>query len=113
MTASQIILGSAARSATNNVEVDGNNMTAAQFLIDTTAGLSGVNTLTVSVEGYDKASGKWYQLAATAAITSNTTTLLEVDHNANSFLPKKYRVVATHATGVALTYSIGAQLAQV
>lgn len=113
MTASQIIAASAARTATTNFEIESNNMTAAQFLIVTSAGASGTDTLTVSVEGYDPASGNWYQLATTAAITANTSTLLEVSADINSFLPRKYRVVATKNNATSITYSIGAQLANV
>ena len=110
MLAYQRILESGARTATNNVEVEYNGHPLGQFVIDTTAGVTGVNTLTVSIEGFDAVSGKWYQLDTTAAITTNTTTVLTINPDVNNFLPRKFRVVATHATGASITYSIGVNL---
>lgn len=116
--ASILLAQSAARTATTTLEVEGNDLGSGVFIVDVTAGASGTDTLTVTIDGYDKASGKWYNLLTAAAITTNSTNVYRVGDKtpaaanltAQDFLPHKFRVVVTHATGASVTYSVGANL---
>lgn len=109
---------SVSRTATETFEVDNNNLGSGVFIVDVTAGASGTDTVTVTIDGYDETSGKWYNLLTGAAITAVSTNVYYVgDYKpatanvaAQDFLPKKFRVVATKNNATAITYSIGANL---
>lgn len=111
------IAESAARTATETFEVDSNSLSNGVFIVDITAG-AGTPTLTVAIDGYDDASGKWYNILTSAALNTNATTLLRVGESvvassnvaARDFLPERFRVVATKNNATAMTYSIGVNL---
>jgi len=78
---------------------------------------TGTATLTVTIEGYDFTSGKWYTLIASAALAAVATTQLLTYPGAtvvaNSVgqwgVPSKFRVKAVVASDTA-TFSIGLEL---
>lgn len=90
------------------------NAKGGQFYINITA-LTG--TLTVTIEGKDPASGTYYTVLASSALSSTGFTLLTIypgmtasaNAVANNILPKTFRIKQVVATGPA-TYTIGQSL---
>lgn len=90
-----------------------------KLVIDITA-LTGTSpTLTVTLEGYDVASGKAYTVLASAALAAVATTVLTVypgiavtaNISANDHLPTQWDVKAVIAgTSPAVTATIGAEI---
>lgn len=86
------------------------------FVIDITAGAT--LSITPSIEAFDKASGKWYQLLAGSALTATGTTVLKVypgvtaaaNLAASDVLPPVWRLVMTHGNTNAATYTVSARL---
>jgi hypothetical protein len=111
------IAESKARTETEAFEVESNSLSDGVFIVDITAG-AGTPTLTVSIDGFDYASGKWYNIITSATLNTNATTVLRVGKNVvaaanvavRDFLPSKFRVVATKNNATAMTYSIGVNL---
>lgn len=89
------------------------------LVIDVT-GITGTTpTLTVTIEGKDATSGKYYTILSSAALTAAGTTVLRVypglvaaaNLTANDVLPRVWRVSTTIAgTTPAVTATIGASL---
>ena len=67
-----------------------------------------------TIDGYDPLSDTWYNLLTGAALTGTGTTILRVHPDltavtnltAQDFLPKKYRLVMTHADTDSITYTV-------
>lgn len=86
------------------------------FTIDVTAGTS--LSLTPTIDGFDTASGKWFNILTGTAITGVVTTTLRVFPGftiaanlvANDVLPPIWRFVMTHGNANAATYTVGANL---
>jgi hypothetical protein len=88
-----------------------------KVIVDITA-LTGTSpTLTVTIQGKDEVSGKYYTLLASAALNATGTTVLTVypgltasaNVMANDTLPKLWRVITAIAgTGPAVTATIAA-----
>lgn len=86
-----------------------------KLIIDITA-VGGGATLTVTLEGKDPITGKYFTILASAALAAQATTVLTVfpgapvsaNISANDALPRTWRV--KHAVAVAnnITYAIGA-----
>lgn len=82
------------------------------------AGADGAYSLTVTVQGKDEASGKFYTLLAGAAMTGVATQVLQVHPEmvasanliAESQLPANIRVSIAHTTNNAVTRTVGLQL---
>lgn len=116
--ASLIVFPSAARTAvtTASPEYAMNHAGYGRATCDITAA-PGVDTLTFEVQGKDKASGKWFTVLASAALSAAGTVQLEIGPGvaaaanaaADKLLPEVFRVVATNssATGSSFTYSVG------
>lgn len=110
-----IIASSSSRTTTESFDVVGRPATAAQIIVDATSGVTVTDTLIVSIDAYDDASGKWYNILTSLAITAVGTTILKVGLGlnvaantvANDFLPDKYRVTITKNNATSITYSIG------
>lgn len=88
------------------------------LVIDITA-VTGTPTLTVTIQGKDAVSGKYYTILASAALSAVATTVLRVypgltaaaNTIANDVLPKDWRVTYTVAGGTpAVTATISAAL---
>jgi hypothetical protein len=115
-TKSVTVLASAVRAATNNSEDLCNDyFRGVEVVIDMTA-VPGVDTVTFTIQGKDPASGKYFTILATAALSAQATTVLRVypgltaaaNATANDVLPRAWRVLATHSAGSNFTYSVGA-----
>src|SRR5687767_4994745 len=107
---------SAARTPTVNAEdhsdVIGDYL---HLIIDCTA-VDATPQVAYPIQGKDPASGKYYTILASAAITGTGTTILKVGPSltaaanlvANDIVPSIWRVIATHGDADSITYSCGA-----
>ncbi len=115
----QIAFASAARTASENSPdlLNLGNKPGAQVIIDVTA-VTATPSVTFKVQGKDPASGKYYDLIESAAITGVGTTVLSIRPGitttanlaVSNSVPKRIRVVATHADADSITYSVGVNL---
>ena len=111
---------SAARTANENFNFLTHGLNAAHIIIDVTAGVTVVNTISFVVEAKDLSSGKYYTILASAVITAVGTVVLKVFKGstaaantvANDFIPEQFRVRSVHANATPITYSIGINLKQ-
>lgn len=112
------LLGSAVRAVTTQTEDFVNNQhESAHVVIDVTV-VPGVDTVTVTLEGKDPASGKYYTLLASTAILTVSTVVMRVGAGlvavgnlvANDELPATWRVKVTHSGSGNFTYSVGCNL---
>jgi hypothetical protein len=89
-----------------------------QVVVDVTVNAGGLGSITVTIEGKDVVSGKYYTLLASAALTGVATTVLRVypaltaaaNLVASDFVPRTFRVKVTHNNANPITYSVGASL---
>jgi hypothetical protein len=87
-------------------------------VFDLTVNAGAAASLTVSIDGKDPASGKYYNLLTSAAVTAVGTTVYKVgiglpataNVSANCAVPLTYRVVVTAGNANPATYSVGANL---
>lgn len=85
-------------------------------VVDVTA-IAATGSIVLTLQGKDAASGKYYTLITSAAITTASTTMYQVYPastvaaiNYNGPLPTTWRVVITPLTSVAITYTVSASL---
>lgn len=108
------ILPSASRTATTT-STDIIAGVGAHIVLDMTA-VSGTPSITYTVQGKDKVSGKYYNILTSAAITTVSTNIIQVypgipetaNVSESSILPGTWRVIVTHSTADAVSYSVGA-----
>lgn len=110
---------SEARTATGNSGdlINSGNKRGAHVVIDVTASAA-TPSVVFKVQGKDQLSGKYYDLITSAAITGTGTTVLKVypgltpiaDTVVSDCIPKRFRVLATHADADSITYSVGVNL---
>ncbi|MFI9817578.1 hypothetical protein [Saccharothrix variisporea] len=114
------VLPSAARTASpDTYEFDASRARAngLHLIIDVTA-ITATPSVTVTVQGVDRVSGKTYTILQSAAITATGTTVLKIGPGltaaanlvANDLLPPVFRIVAAHGDADSATYSIAGQL---
>lgn len=109
------IMTSAVRAATTNGQDMSNDSSAGiQVVFDITVA-PGVDTVTVTIQGKDPVSGKYYTLLAGAAESATGTKTYTVypgiavtaNVSASTILPKTWRVIVTHSAATSFTYSLG------
>ncbi len=114
-----LITHTAASAGVNGTDQTNINGRGIKIVIDITAITGTSPTLTVTLQGKDTASGKYYTILASAALTSVATTVIEVypgltasaNTVANSTLPKTWRVISTiGGTTPAVTATVGASV---
>lgn len=79
---------------------------------------AGTGSVTITIQGKDAASGKYYTLLAGAAVTSNSTNTYTVypgitaaaNVSASDVLPRVWRVITTANNANATTYTVGASV---
>jgi hypothetical protein len=113
------ILTSAARTASVNSQdyINTNGYQNMILTIDATAAAA-TPSVVFTIEGKDLASGKYYTILASAAITGTGTTILRVSPGltaaantiAKDFIPFVWRLKVVAADADSLTYSVGAHL---
>ena len=109
----------AAAAGSNGTDQTNYNARGVKLVIDITA-LTGTSpTLTVTIQGKDAASGKYYTILASTALAAVATTTLEIypgiiaaaNVTAGVTLPRVWRVIATIAgTTPAVTATVGASV---
>lgn len=115
-----VVLPSLARTATPDTQefdVQVAEGDALHLVIDVTAIVT-TPSITVTISGVDRVSGKTYTVLASAAITTVSTTVLKVGAGlvaaanlvANDVLPPVFRVTVTHGNANSITYSVVGQL---
>lgn len=110
------IAESAARTLDETFEVDGNEFDSGNFIVDISAGATGSDSVTISIDAYDPASKSWINILTSAALVANATTVYSIGKYVataanvaiQNFLPRKFRVVASKNNATSITYSIGA-----
>lgn len=114
-----LITGAAAAAGVNLADQSNVNGRGLQLTIDVTAITGTTPSLTVTIQGKDTASGKYFTLLASAALTGVGTTVLRVypglvaaaNLTANDILSRTWRVVTVIAgTTPAVTYTVGASV---
>lgn len=110
------VLASAARTASiDSADFRNPSGRGLALVIDVTA-IAATPSITVTIQGKDPVSGKYYTLLASAAITTVSTTVLRVypgltaaaNLAANDVLPEIWRASVAHGDADSITYSIGA-----
>jgi hypothetical protein len=87
------------------------------LIVDATV-IAGGETVTPKLQGFDSASGKYYDLLVGVAISATGTTVLKLYPSisavanvaASDVLPAVWRVVLTHSASGSHTYTVGAVL---
>lgn len=87
-----------------------------KVVVDVTTYTAG--SLTVTIQGKDRASGKYYTLLASAALAATGTTVYTVypaltaaaNVTASDVLPESWRVITAVGGSQSITYSVGASL---
>lgn len=115
----ELITHSAASAGVNGADQNNISGKGLKLVIDITAITGTGPTLTVTLQGKDVASGKYYTILASAALAATGTTVLTVHPGltaaanvvANDILPKTWRVIsAIGGTTPAVTATIGASI---
>lgn len=121
MSSTEITLyPSAARTATPAAVTVATGYARGLHLVVDVSAIVSTPSITVTLEQQDVASGKWYPLIASAAITAVSTTVLKVypglpaaaNASVNDVLTETVRCTVTHANGNSITYSVTAHLVQ-
>lgn len=87
------------------------------FVLDVTA-IGAAPSIVVNIEAFDPASGKWYAILTSAAVTTVSTNVLRVYPGltaaanvvASDVLPPNWRARVTHGNADSITYSLGVRL---
>jgi hypothetical protein len=112
-----VISGTAATATVNGPDLSNGAFRGIKVVFDVTAVVA-VGSFTVSIQGKDNASGKYYTLLAGAAVTTAVTNVYTVypgipaaaNVSANDVLPKTFRVIATYNSGTSSTFTVGVTL---
>lgn len=116
--AAALITHAAAAAGVNSADQANSSARGVKVVVDITA-ITGTPTLTVTLQGKDPISGKYYTLLASAALSAVGTTVLTVypgltaaaNLTANDVLPATWRVItAIGGTTPAVTATIAATL---
>lgn len=114
-----LITHTAASAGTNGTDQTNYGARGLKVIVDITAITGTTPTLTVTIQGKDPTSGKYYTLLASAALSTVSTTVLTVypaltaaaNVTANDVLPKTWRVItAIGGTTPAVTATVAASL---
>lgn len=111
------LLNSAARTTTTTSADMVVNGGSGVFVFDITA-VPGVQTVTLTIQGKDETSGKYYTLIAGTALSATSTNVYKVGQglpvtanvSANDVIPRTIRAVVTHSGAGSFTYTVGGQV---
>lgn len=112
-----ILLPSAARTADPTVP-DLQNVNGETLHVTLDVTVPGTGSITLTIQGKDPASGKYYTVLAGAAVTTQVTNIYKVGRGltaaansvASDVVPKTFRIIVTHNNANAITYSVGYSL---
>jgi archaellum component FlaF (FlaF/FlaG flagellin family) len=108
------LLASASRTTTQtSADITTYNAAGIHVVLDMT--VVGTGSVTVSINGKDSVSGKFYTILAGAAVTTNSTNVYKIfpgatvtaNVSANDHLPRVIQIVVTANNANAATYSVG------
>lgn len=109
------LLASASRTTTQTSSdiINYSGLSALIVILDMT--VVGTGSVTLSIDGKDPASGKYYNILTGAAITTNSTNIYRIGRNlaavanttAQDYIPRTIRIVVTANNANAATYSVG------
>lgn len=111
------LLASAARTVTtSSADQTNNNAKGLHVVLDVTS--AGTGDITLTIEGKDTLSGKYYTLLAGTNVTTNSTNVYKVypglpataNVSANDIVPRTYRVTVTANNANTITYSVASLL---
>lgn len=114
MARSKVFLASGSRTTTQTQGDQSNDhYRGIHVVLDTT--VIGTGSVTLSIQGKDPASGKYYTLLSGAAVITNVTNVYKIypggvvaaNVSANDNLPATWRIVVTANNANAATYSVG------
>jgi len=114
----RIVIASAQVTAAPSVDDQRNPYARGLHLVIDITQLTATQTVTVTIQGKDPLSGKYYTILASTALAAVATTVLKVypglpvaaNSTANDILPRDWRVAITLANGLSTTFSVGALL---
>lgn len=118
MAKHQTVYASAARTATPTaVSIPTGRYRYLHLTMDITA-VTATPALTITIDGLDPGTGKYYNLLTSTALATVSTTTLRVGPGltnsanliANDVLPSTIRITVTHGDADSATYSMGANL---
>lgn len=113
----QTILASAARTTTQtSADLGSVGCTGLIAVLDMTT--VGTGSVTLTIDGKDSASGKWFNLITGAAVVTNSTNVYRIypgltpvaNATVSDVVPSIYRMVVTANNANSATYSLGVQL---
>lgn len=111
------LLASASRTTTQTgADTPNYNARGIHVVLDMT--VVGTGSVTLTIQGKDEVSGKYYTILAGAAVTTNSTNVYKVypglpataNVSANDALPRTFRILVTADNANAATYSVGYSL---
>lgn len=111
-------LASAARTATvSSADIFNVNKKGVHVVLDVTAA-SATPSITLTIQGKDELSGKYYTILTSAAVTGISTNIYKVYPGltaasnlvASDIIPKTFRITMTHSDTDSITYSVGYSL---
>jgi YbbR domain-containing protein len=111
-----VITGAAATVTQNTADYKNGSFRGIKVVLDMTT--VGTGSVTVTIQGKDAASGKYYTLLAGAAVVTNSTNVYTVfpgapataNVSANDQLPQTFRILVTANNANPATYTVGATL---
>lgn len=112
-----ILLASASRTTTQtSADITNYNHAGIHVVLDMT--VVGTGSVTLTIDGKDGVSGKYYTILSGAAVTTNSTNVYKVypgitaaaNASASDVLPRTFRIVVTANNANAATYSVGYSL---
>jgi hypothetical protein len=103
---------------TTQTSPDFNNANARGLKVVLDMTTVGTGSVTLTIQGKDRASGKYYTLLAGAAVVTNVTNVYTIypgypvvaNVSANEVLPNIWRIVCTANNANATTYTVGATM---
>lgn len=100
-------LASAARAVTTaSTDITSHNGRLVVAIIDITAA-PGVDTLVMSIQGRDIASGKYYNIISTAVLGAVSTIVIVSNTGIIGYIPRTWRINVAHSGASSFTYSVG------
>jgi hypothetical protein len=111
-----LITATGATTTQTSADQTNNTGRGVKVVLDMTA--VGTGSVTLTIQGKDTASGKYYTLLAGAAVTTNTTNVYTVypgapataNVSANDVLPRTWRVLVTANNVNPASYTVGASV---
>lgn len=111
-----LITAAAATISQTGADQTNHNANSLKVVLDMTT--VGTGSVTLTIQGKDAASGKYYTLLAGAAVVTNSTNVYEIgpglpataNVSANTLLPRVWRVITTANNANATSYTVGASV---